>query len=151
MFEKYLLTILICLLLIPIQLNASVIEIDKPYIEELDGQYSIILLETMYDKLFEWDSNFEIFTHDQYIDNLVDYYDFTEHQCIFSVIGDFNGDSISDVILHGFNQQLIKIIGIISVNQGFSIYDILSFERYENDLNNQLIFWDCKIVCVNSF
>lgn len=106
-----------------------------------DGQYTVILPEPMKAALRQYDPSFTPFTYRDYHPDIFQTYDFNKKQSLFAVIGDFNGDGIQDVALHGRSQGRTVIVCILSKEGKFEALEVTPTEpRWKNGLEAFLAF-----------
>jgi len=76
----------------------------------------------------EYDPDFKLYSDSNFLPSVIKYYTYTKHQAPFAVIGDFTGDSKTDVVLYGYNSQYTKIIGVISSNKDYKVIEIIKHD-----------------------
>jgi hypothetical protein len=77
--------------------------------------------------LTRFDAKFKIWDEAFYSVELVDWYPHTKKQAPFAAIGDFNGDGIEDVAVHGANGRDEAIYCVLSKGRGFRV---IAAEKY---------------------
>jgi hypothetical protein len=97
---------------------------EVPAIKKADGQYVLTLPSMAKEALHRYDPSFKIWAQDDYLPTLIKLYQFSPRQTPFAVIGDFNGDGISDVALHGRNNSNDLVVAVLSSGQGFKVVEI---------------------------
>ncbi len=68
----------------------------------------------------DYNPGFKVWKQGDYLPLLVERYKFTNKQTPSAVIGDFNGDKILDIALHGGN----KVICILSDDKSFKVVEV---------------------------
>ena len=109
-----------CILFVPAIFADSV-----PEIKQIDGEYKIILTQKMEAALKKYDSKFSAWRQQDYISSIANSpSSFSNRKTPFAVIGDFNGDGISDVVLSGHNAEYELLICIMSEKDNFKVIQI---------------------------
>jgi len=75
----------------------------------------------MRNALHRFDCHFTIRRQRDYLPAIVKGYRFTSKQAPFAVIGDFNGDGSTDVIVQGHNRQADLTLCIMRHNRGYRV------------------------------
>ena len=108
-------------------------------------QRTISLPEKMQKALDEYNSNFKSWDIGDYLPDIVHDYRFTSRQALSTVIGDFNGDAINDIIMDGHDDLHNLLICILSDMPNYRIIEI-SKMPYQNPktirYDDQFGIWD---------
>jgi hypothetical protein len=78
--------------------------------------------------LRKFDPEFTIWTLADYDSLLLSWYPYSDKNLPFVALGDFNGDSVQDAILHGHNRSADIILCILSANKSFKVSIIEKWE-----------------------
>jgi len=114
-------------------------------IKEQNGQCTLFLSDEIKQALHDYDSTFQIWKSSDFVkscDGNPNYYKCSERQLQYAVIGDFNGDSIKDVVVFGRNRKQSLVLGVISQNDTYQVIKIEELpymdpkKEYIDDKNN---------------
>ncbi len=103
-------------------------DVSIPSIRKRGSIASIFLPLAMRTALDKFDPEFKIWTVADYGSRLLSWYPYSNKNLPFVALGDFNGDSVLDVILHGHNKSADMILCILSANNK---YQVLTIEKWE--------------------
>ena len=96
----------------------------NPKIKYVGGEYLIFLPKSMKEALQNFDSTFELWKQRDYLPSLVKSYTFSGKQTPSAVIGDYNGDGISDVVLQGHNKSNDLLLCILSDGINYKVFEV---------------------------
>lgn len=98
----------------------------SPFITKSNQKYLLVIPALMENALKEYDSTFQIFNKSYYLDLPV-FYEFSTFAAPFAIVGDFNGDKIFDLIVHGYTSKNKKILAIISNSENYEVMMVADF------------------------
>jgi hypothetical protein len=94
-------------------------------------QRTITLPQKMQKALEEYNPNFKPWDISDYLPDVVHDYRFTSRQALSAVIGDFNSDRVTDVVMDGHNDHYNLLICILSDTSNYRIIEISKIS-YQN-------------------
>ncbi len=97
---------------------------DAPVVRAEQGTYVLRLPETMKAALRVYDPEFRPYRQEDYLPSIRKSYSFSLRRTLFSVIGDFNGDSVLDVALEGHSRARDLLLVILSEGRHFRVLEI---------------------------
>ena len=101
---------------------------DIALIRKKGSRAELYLPPRMRSSLASFDSDFTIWGLSDYNALLLGWYPYSETNLPFVVLGDFNGDTKQDVVLHGHNTSADMVICLLSTSNG---YHILIVDKWE--------------------
>jgi hypothetical protein len=112
-------------LLIAISVIQSTSSQDKPYlIVNEPASYAVGLPSRIQKVLTEYDSSFVTWRFDEYEDLIQKTYQVTQHQLPFAIIGDFNNDGITDIILDGHDATNEYLLAVLSSDSTWIVTEL---------------------------
>lgn len=96
-------------------------------IVNVSDTYSLVLPEEMKKIIEAYDPDFKLRSMSDFvksIDGNLNYYKCSLKQLPYAVAGEFNGDSVTDLILLGYNKRNSLILGIISSANTYNVTEI---------------------------
>lgn len=85
--------------------------------------YTVEISEGMWAALKTSNPDFRLWDIEDYVPSILKRYELTKKQCPQAVFGDFNGDSVGDVVLNGHDKKQILNIAILSYKKGTGAFD----------------------------
>ncbi|HEY6952398.1 MAG TPA: hypothetical protein VI758_08310, partial [Bacteroidota bacterium] len=111
---------------------------DAPYIRKRGDNAVLYLPEAMQAAIERFDPDFRTWKMSNYTPELRSWYDYSEFNLPFAVVGDFNGDSIKDVVLHGHTRKAEVFLCVLSADSGFRTLPVEMYEQ--SGLSDSTIF-----------
>jgi hypothetical protein len=108
---------------------------DRPEIRKIKGEYTITLPSAMIQALRQYDENFVIFRSSDYAPDILKYINCSKDHILSAVIGDFNGDKITDAVIHGHNETEALVLGIVSSGKKYTVEVLHSYPWQKYDDN----------------
>lgn len=116
-----------------------------PSIRKRGSVTSIYLPSLMRAAIENFDPDFQMWSLSDYNSLLLSWYPYSNNNLPFVALGDFNGDFILDVVLHGHNKTASMILCILSTNNK---YEVLTLSKNIVSDWNKSHHWDIYITHV---
>ena len=115
---------LVLLLLFSLCMSQVYARNHAPYIATKGGEHALVLPSAMRQALHGYDSHFTVWQQHDYLPEILKTFRFTSRQAPFAVIGDFNGDGRTDVVLQGHGHQSDLTVCVLSHGRGYRVLQI---------------------------
>jgi len=114
-----------------------------PLIFLTDSNCTLSLPDKIKAVLNDYNPTFQVWKSEDYVEHCGQppHYDCSEQQAPFAVAGDFNGDSLQDIVLMGHDETKDLILAVLSNNDSYRVVEFRSSMSNELSDPQQLGLW----------